>query len=131
MQYAFTFFYREHWILPYFAALNSFIDEVDAETGSSIASVNFMIDKLLATEKSLILRALADGHPLSELRPFGGYEKFDRDLMPQLRAVHNKHTEKKVSAFSGQSDGTDHSAHQGASYVLMHTRATPRAASSK
>ena len=78
MQYAFTFFYREHWILPYFAALNSFIDEVDAETGSSIASVNFMIDKLLATEKSLILRALADGHPLSELRPFGGYEKFDR-----------------------------------------------------
>ena len=68
MQYAFTFFYREHWILPYFAALNSFIDEVDAETGSSITSVNFMIDKLLATEKSLILRALADGHPLSELR---------------------------------------------------------------
>ena len=61
-----------------------------------------MIDKLLATEKSLILRALADGHPLSELRPFGGYEKFDRDLMLQLRAVHNKHTEKKVSAFSGQ-----------------------------
>ena len=50
-----------------------------------------MIDKLLATEKSLILRALADGHPLSELRPFGGYEKFDRDLMAQLRAVHNKH----------------------------------------
>ena len=102
MQYAFTFFYREHWILPYFAALNSFIDEVDAETGSSITSVNFMIDKLLATEKSLILRALADGHPLSELRPFGGYQKFDRDMMPQLRAVHNKYTEKKVSAFSGQ-----------------------------
>ena len=94
-------------MLPYFAAINSFIDEVDMETGSSISALNFMIDKFLNNEKSLLLRSLADGYPFHTWRPLGGYTRFESEIMPLVRTVHNKTTEKKVKAFSAQITGLE------------------------
>ena len=107
LQYAFTYFYDESFVLPYFAAINSFIDEVDMETGSSISALNFMIDKFLNNEKSLLLRSLADGYPFHTWRPLGGYTRFESEIMPLVRTVHNKTTEKKVKAFSAQITGLE------------------------
>ena len=107
LQYAFTYFYDESFVLPYFAAINSFIDEVDMETGSSISALNFMIDKFLNNEKSLLLRSLADGYPFHTWRPLGGYTRFEGEIMPLVRTVHNKTTEKKVKAFSAQITGLE------------------------